>query len=330
MSSSLRSPVPDTLFFRGRPGDPRLGEWVVPVETPPEGMKRLVDVVLLGCADDTGVRLNRGRAGASEGPNGIRKHLFKMTPPMDLEWEDKIRLFDLGNVVPGADISETHARVRALSSGVAKRGALLVLLGGGHDFAAPGFLGYLEGLAARESKQAALINVDPHLDVRPLENDLPHSGTPFRQILESDRLSGKRFVEFGARANRNSREAYAYAKGKGTRILTLEALRGSAGSCDKRYRAELTRVATGATIVGATFDMDACESAEGVSAAPVIGFSALEMCQMASAAGRAPKVRYFEFAEVAPPLDPTERSSRIGAEMVFAFLRARAESARTR
>ncbi|MFM8315844.1 MAG: arginase family protein, partial [Deltaproteobacteria bacterium] len=57
--------------------------------------------------------------------------------------------------------------------------------------------------------------------------------------------------------------------------------------------------------------------------APVIGFSASELYTLAALAGSQLKVRFFEIAEVAPPLDTSERSSRIAAELLYAFLRSR-------
>ena len=172
--------------------------------------------------------------------------------------------------------------------------------------------------------------MDPHLDVRPLENECPHSGSPFRQILESKELRGKNFVEFGTRACRNARSHYEYCLKKGVRILTLETLRVKAKSMEKLFAEESRKLAKASMLLGATFDMDSCQETEGVSAAPVLGFTAWELCRMASIAGAEKKVHYFEIAEVAPSLDTTERSSRIAAEMIHSFLCARALSRKRR
>jgi arginase family enzyme len=65
--------------------------------------------------------------------------------------------------------------------------------------------------------------------------------------------------------------------------------------------------------------MDACNELEGVSAAPVLGFTAWELCQFAFLAGSNPKIGYLELAEVAPSLDPTGRGARIAAEVIYYF-----------
>ena len=109
-------------------------------------------------------------------------------------------------------------------------------------------------------------------------------------------------------------------------IKTLEAIRDGKGSAENQFRLELNRLAKRSDFVGVTFDMDCCHEGEGTSAAPVLGFSAGEMTRFAALAGASLKVRYLEIAEVAPPLDPAERTSRIAAEMIAAFLLARARA----
>lgn len=324
MPNLTRNPVTPSLLFKGRPEDPRVGEWVRAIDSTDAIIREKREaIVIYGCPDDKGVLINRGRAGAKEGPDAIRKHFYKMALPMDLEWEKRITLYDLGNLIPSDDILETHRRASAFAESIAGAGATVIALGGGHDFGAPNFLGFAQG--SKSNRKLGLINVDPHLDVRPLENDRPHSGTPFRQILESKRLARGQFVEFGARASRNARSHFAYAKKNGVKILTLESILRKAPTPARQFASELTALSKKSSQCGVTFDMDACADGEGVSAAPVIGFSAWQMHEMAYAAGKNRKVKFLEFAEVAPPLDPVERTSRIAAELIYAFLRGRAE-----
>lgn len=318
-------PIPKELLFRGRPGDPRLGEWVQLVNTPPKATAHKESAVILGTPDDTGVIKNLGRPGAKEGPNSIRKYLYKMAQPMDLNWESRLVLCDAGNTPIFDSILETHQAAQALATGVASEGHTLITLGGGHDVAAPHFLGFVEGRRKINPREkVGLINVDPHLDVRELENGAPHSGTPFRQILDSGAISGDGFVEFGTRSNRNSRNHFEYVKNRNVSVMTWEQLRERPEPISHAFKNQLDRLGRNHHSLGITIDLDSCSEAEGMSAAPVIGFSATELYALASLAGSQLKVRFFEIAEVAPPLDPTHRSSRIAAELVYAFLRSRA------
>ncbi len=317
----MQSINPTDLFTKGREGDPRLGESVQVIHTLKSLKAALNPLVLYGCPDDTGVKHNRGRAGAAQGPDSIRKHLYKMTSSMHMDWTKKFTLFDAGNIDVSNSILETHKNAFDAAKLYAENQSTVIALGGGHDFAAPNFLGFIDGI---KTKKAGLINIDPHLDVRELENNLPHSGTPFRQILESGKISPKNFVQFGARSNRNAKSHYEWCKKQKVQISTWEQIRLKPTPVAKQFTSYLTKLSKVSDVVGVTIDIDCCESAEGSSAAPVLGFTATELYFIAKAAGLQKKVRFLEICEVAPSLDSTERSSRIAAEIIFAFLEARA------
>jgi formiminoglutamase len=327
MSQNFLVPTNPEIFFRGRPNDPRLGDFVKPVgQLPPLQQKAAKEIVaIIGFPDDEGVTRNRGRAGAKGGPDGIRKHLYKLCPPMDFDWEKSLEVFDVGNLVPSSPITDTHDRAQESVRALAERGSTVIALGGGHDFAAPTCLGAAEGFQKFLGKKSAvgLINIDPHLDVRPLEANLPHSGTPFRVILEKKVL--KSLSAFGIRTNRNARDHYQYAVDNGMKIFTLDTLRLGKKSVESAFDTEIKRLAKTSAILGVTLDLDSCFEAEGSSAAPVLGFSTWEICRFAYRAGLEPKVKWFELAEAAPSLDPTERIGRIAAEAIFYFLLGRAE-----
>lgn len=318
MKATLSQPAPAEVFFKGRPDDPRLGDWVKSSEPNQAVQSDRKGFVLFGYPDDLGVRLNKGRAGAKDGPNSIRKHLYKMARP---EGWGGIELLDWGNIEITDDIVENHARAEKLAKLASEKGFTGIFLGGGHDYAAPSFLGATSGTAA--GAKWGLINIDPHLDVRPWENKLPHSGTPFRTILESGKLAGENFVEFGARTSRNSSAHWKYCQEKQVQIDTWETIRVNEKRPAELFGHRLWQLATKTQRIGVTFDMDACFETEGVSAPAVVGFSAWEMIEMAGVAGRCAEVRYIEVAEVAPALEGAERSSRIAAEIIHAFLSAR-------
>ncbi len=329
---SFLTPTPDSLFFDGRKDDPRLGSWVKPRSKglpPMESFTKKREILIItGAPDDEGVHRNRGRRGAQSGPNGIRSHLYKMTPPMDLAWEEKIELWDFGNLIPAGEIHVTHDRAEEAARAISEAGATLIALGGGHDFCAPHVKGFLEGQRERKKKKPsfALLNVDPHLDMRPMGDNGPNSGTPFRQILENKWVLGKNLVAFGTRPNRNSREHFAFAKSQKVRIRTWEELALSKRGFPAEFSLELMALSRKADLVGVTLDLDSCCEAEGTSAAPVLGFSTWDLCQMAYLCGKNKKVRFFELAEAAPSLDFNERIARVGAEILYFFLRGRAEA----
>lgn len=307
------------LFFKGRPGDPRLGDFTSFVPSDSLVKSKKPTITLLGAPDDLGVRLNRGRPGAKEGPDGVRESFYKFAAPGDPNFE-KIRLLDAGNITVLDDIIKNHSLAFDASASICASGSVLVAIGGGHDYAAPHLMGAFEGISRiSKHRRFGIINVDPHLDVRPLENGLPHSGTPFRQILESGVVNGRNLVEFGARIGRNSREHFIYCKSKKVQVVGFEQIRRSTSSALK-FKYCLNNLARTSDHIGVTIDLDSCCDLDGASAAAVIGFSAWELCQFAYLAGANKKVSVLELAELAPSLDPTGRSARIAAEVAFHFL----------
>ncbi len=318
----ISTPAPNEVFFRGRPGDLRLGEWVsIAAEMTPHRAKKR-EVVLIGYPDDQGVKRNRGRAGAALGPDAIRKHLYRMTVPADRLWEKNFHLYDLGNSPISTRLPQTHAAAQALAAAAAMANRTGICLGGGHDFAAPTFLGFQ---SSAPNARWGLINIDPHLDTRELEGEETHSGNPFRVLLESGALKGRDFTEFGARTQRNTRSSWEFCRKQKVNLMTLESIRTKKSGAAVAFHSELGRLGRQCKQLGVTIDMDSCSETEGSSAAPVLGFSSWELCCFASIAGKNPKVRYLEIAEVAPSLEPTERASRIASEILYAFLDARSK-----
>lgn len=308
-----------SLFFKGRPGDPRLGEWATASQIEELHTHSGSTIAILGAPDDLGVRLNRGRPGAQGGPDAVREALYKFALPPNKNIES-FRLIDVGNIHTCDEILINHEQAFNAASIVGSSGATLIAIGGGHDYAAPHFLGLFSGISTSAKKQKfGLINVDPHLDVREFENNLPHSGTPFRQILESGVVQGKNLVQFGARLGRNANAHFEYCRKHHVKVQQFADI-STKPSTVKVFKKTLDALVKRTDRVGLTIDMDSCREVEGASAAAVVGFSALELCQFAHLAGRSPKVVGLEIAEIAPNLDPTGRSARIAAEVIFHFI----------
>ncbi|VEL21701.1 unnamed protein product [Protopolystoma xenopodis] len=83
-----------------------------------------------------------------------------------------------------------HQRHRSLVSQCLSEGHLPVCLGGGNDQSWPNGAAWIEHWrqCSRDSTcRFGVINVDAHLDVRPLCSEGGHSGSPFRQLIEFSR-----------------------------------------------------------------------------------------------------------------------------------------------
>ncbi|GAC1347653.1 MAG: formimidoylglutamase [Myxococcales bacterium] len=316
----LRSPD-ESAIFHGTPEDPRLGDqWSFGPARPAFGPG---SVALLGFADDRGVVNGGGRPGAHLGPRELRRFLSRLTPGMDGE-VSAVSIHDLGDAAPGGadgaaalSIEETHALAEDAALEALRGGSCLVLLGGGHDGAFASHAALLRALPAQGTVCA--INVDAHLDVRPLRDGQITSGTPFRRL--KDRF-GARYtaIEFGLQPQHNAAAHARWAAANGFALLSLAGER-ALGPLPERFARALA-LSRAADAVAVSLDLDSVQaaSAPGVSAPCPDGFSPGELLAFARAAGREPRVRVLDVMELSPPLDLDGRTARLGAAAVWQFL----------
>lgn len=301
-----QSADPALFFTRNDAADPRLGERA----GGDDAAYPASQVVLLGCPQDEGVRRNKGRPGAAQGPAEIRRALYKMSA----NGLDSLSVFDAGDVVPGASLEDTHATHERVVVQLLADGKRVVVLGGGNDISYPD--------CAALSKQAGDIlafNIDAHFDVRP---DQPrNSGTPYRQLLEEGLLAPARFHELGSQPFCNAAAHAQYLKDKGARVVPLAALRAKGAA---RVVRRALREARPAQAVFWGFDLDVVNAAEapGVSAPNPLGLSGAELCELAALAGAERRTRVVEFSEMNPAFDVDGRTARLAAAAIWHYLAA--------
>lgn len=303
-----------------RPDDPRLGECVTFWrEGAPE--LRPGQPVLVGFPQDEGVRRNQGRPGAADAPSAIRHWLYRLTP-----WDAargvhlaSLDLLDVGNVRIAGDLEESQQALAEVIAALLTAGAVPIVLGGGHETAYGHYLGYV-----RAGRETAILNLDAHLDVRPLRDGRGHSGSPFRQALEhpTQPLRGDRYVVLGAQPFAVSREHQAYVQEKGgvirwaSRSSLLYVLNG-------HFRHEYKRLSADGCSVYVTLDSDVvCQAnVPGVSAPNPLGLPGRALAACAAVAGECPAVSSFDLVEINPSFDRDGQSARWAALVVWHFLR---------
>ena len=293
------------LFHRNEEGDPRLGEVVRwHLEDYVDGQ-----VILLGCPQDEGVRRNGGRVGAGAAPDSIRTWLYRLVAPAG------VTLFDLGNTIIQPTLEETHLVQQQIVEQIIADGKTLIVLGGGNDLSYPDCAGL-----AHICGEVLAFNIDAHLDVR--DNPIRNSGTPYRMLLEGGHLQAGNFYEMAYQPFAVAHAHLHYVREKGNFAYSLRDLREQGVmNVFQRILAQNRR----AIFWG--IDVDSVNSAEapGVSAPNPLGLGGDELCQITELAGRNPNTRLIEFTEVNPTYDLDNRTSRLVAVAIHAFLSAREE-----
>lgn len=308
MIHSALVPPADAFRSRNDATDPRVGDRVRPLAELDELAPG--DVVLLGVRNEQGVLANHGRPGAAQGPAGFRQAFFKLTAAT-LQGR---RCHDAGDLPEDLPYATRFGLQGEVVAALLRRGALPVVIGGGHDCSYGNYL----GLAALGP--TAVVGVDAHLDLRP--DPGPNSGNPFFRMLEhglpGDALSLVGLVPW---VNAEAHLAYGLARGAAFQFLA------PGGEAEVLAAAGAALARAGTRRMLATFDLDAFSASVlcGVSAPNPWGLSLDLGLQLARRFGAAPAVAALDLMELAPPLDPSGLSARSAAFLAAAFLQGLAE-----
>lgn len=304
----------DLLSVRQDPQDPRLSEFFLPRTE--QKAPSICPFALAGYPDDEGISLNGGRPGASEAPNVIRRMLSKMTPP-HLDVPSPL-IEDWGNLSTEIPLKQRHEEVFKAATQSYNENRKWIGLGGGHDYGYPDCAAFVECFKS-ESTKPLVINIDAHLDVRPLTQGLS-SGTPFFRLLESH--SGFDFLEIGIQSQCNSLHHLNWLKSKGGRYLNWETIEDSSQSLSQLVKQTLGDWLQVNRPCFLSVDIDAFSSsyAMGCSQSWPTG---LEPGQFFPLLGRLSDIfdiKGLGIYEVSPPLDLDHRTSKLAALILHRFL----------
>lgn len=267
-------------------------------------------VVILGLADDQGVRNVGGRPGACQGPEAFRSKFYRFARN-----SLSFPLYDLGDLQPEDTIEATHEAAKEAIKLIHAAGHFPLLIGGGHDLAFPEAMALLEH---ERMKPLQFINLDAHLDLRNSYNGIT-SGSPWYLLAESLNFKNSRskLLEIGIQTQCNSRELVEYAQKRKIEILWLHELRQKETSLEKLLAA---RLKSGISLVSLDIDGVRWSDAPGCSAPQNTGFTAEEAINMSFVAGKSKTVRSFGIYELCPPLDKDNQTAALVARCAYAFL----------
>ncbi len=311
---AIFNPCDPSLFFKStKPMDTRLGEIAIPAsETLPEGA-----VHLAGYPDDEGIRLNGGRAGAGQAPDVIRKYFYKMTPSAWAPTE--LTLIDRGNLKSLGSLEERHRELQQEVTLALQARGRWIGLGGGHDYGYPDAAGFLASL--RESTYKPLvINFDAHLDVRPIDQGLS-SGTPFFRLLSDQTLPAFDFLEVGLQAQCNSPAHLQWLRKRGGQAWSLDDLLLK-GQFVETFMEAAAPYLLHPRPTFLSVDIDAFSSAfaPGCSQSWSTGLVPNDFIRLLRLLKKRLDLRGLRIYEVSPPLDQDDRTSKLAAQILHAFL----------
>lgn len=265
------------------------------------------DFVLHGFAVDEGVKRNKGRVGAKEAPDLLRKNIsnFPVINPNFI-------LKDFGDIsCTDGNLEYAQTKLSDKIQLVLQKGAKSVVFGGGHEVM---FAHYSGIKKAFPEQKIGIINIDAHFDNREIEADTgASSGTGFWQIAQESDIHS---LHIGIQRNSNTLKLFDTAHQYGMKYLLAEEL--FFDNLPNLY-SKITEFLDQSDIVYLTICMDVfnVSIAPGVSALAYNGiFADSAFLHLFKMIVSSEKLLAMDVAEVNPTYDGNEITCRLAASLV--------------
>lgn len=285
--------------------------WHQVIAEPEAGMP---GTCLLGFASDLGVRLNRGRTGAAEGPAALRRSLASLAAHHDHP------LYDAGTVTTVDDLPASQGAYANRVTGLLEDRHFVIGLGGGHEIGWGSFLGMRQWLKQHDpDARVGILNFDAHFDLRQPSPDAT-SGTPFMQAAQWCREQGRdfRYACIGISEAANTLALFNRAKSLRVHYLKdLDCIEVHANPFIRRFIGELDYL-----YVTVCLDALPASMAPGVSAPSALGITPGFLIHCLTEIKRCcvhAHCRWLlaDVAELNPALDIDHRTARVAARIVW-------------
>ncbi len=267
---------------------------------------------LIGFCSDEGVRRNKGRVGAAQGPAAMRKTLAS------LAWHQSAPVYDAGDVVcAGEDLEAAHSALAEQVAECLAHRQLPIVMGGGHEVAFGSWSGLAQHLATQEEcPRIGIINFDAHFDLRD-PGFVVSSGTPFAQIAQVCEQKDWPFQYACLGVSRGSNTRALFDKAEQLQVLTWED-RTMTQSRLAEMHSELGDFIGRCDHLYLTIDIDVFPAAQapGVSApaARGVALDVIEpLIEQITASG---KLRLADLAELNPEFDVDGHTARLAARLI--------------
>lgn len=269
----------------------------------------------IGFCCDEGIRRNKGRVGAAEGPLAIRQALAKM--PLQRQ---TILCYDAGDITcQDGDLESAQKTLAEAVTLLLQHSITPIVLGGGHEMA----FGHYQGLAHAFPQDAiGIINFDAHFDMRPLlTQQQGSSGTPFLQIAQLNEAAQRRFDYncIGIQSSGTIPALFATAKKYDAHFLFADDMYQKDPSLCTTFIERI--IADNALLyVSLCLDVFAAPYAPGVSAPQPLGLTPWQLIPCIRQLAQSGKVISYDIAELSPHYDSDQRTAKLAANFIYEII----------
>lgn len=267
------------------------------------------------------------RPGASHGPRAIRDASSHFAfgqnyhYDYDITYSDHLAIVDCGDVDGVAGNAErTFERTERALDEIYAAGCFPVLLGGDHSTTIPG----ARALARHTDGPMGFVVFDTHLDTAPdVDGETLGHCSPVHRVLDLPNVDGRNVVIIGAHGAANPKSEQEVADLYGVTVFTVRDI--DRLGIDEVAKRALALAMAGTEHFYLSVDIDVLDGAYawGTCGPEIGGITGRELVRGLEIVGSGP-VGAADCVEVAPFLDPSGNTARVGARVVVDVLALRA------
>ena len=295
----------------------RWHQWIRELDLRKEypSQKNRTGFAFLGFKSDEGIRRNKGRPGASKGPDSIRRELANLP----CYFSEKVQLFDAGDILcENGNLEESQQKLSEAATRLLELNLFPIVLGGGHEIALGHYRGIRNMLDQHQPKsRIGIFNLDAHFDLRPYPNG-GSSGTMFRQIADENTEQKRPFSYFcaGVQRHSNTIELFKTAQELGVQyLLAKDMARGDHWQIIEKVDFFVSQ--NDSIYLTICSDVFSTAFAPGVSAAQPLGVDPELVLKMLKRIISTGKVISFDIAEVSPRFDQDHITASLAKVIIF-------------
>jgi arginase family enzyme len=268
------------------------------VHTPSEPVKNIEDndLIILGIPEDR----NSDNTGSAMAPDRIRFFLYMLN-----KIPNKLRIYDIGNLKPGARPNDTYYGLRDVLNYLLEEGNNVVLLGGTQDIDYGVCMTF-----TKKNKRLHYLSVDPRIDFS-LESNVFGSETYLNKLLMDDEEIFQ-YTNLGHQVYYTDLEKIHFLQDKYYNTVRLGQLRENLIHSEPILRES--------HVISMDMTSIRMSDAPGSYRPSPNGLFGEEACQLSRYAGMSTANRVFGIYETNPRFDINGQTSHLAAQMVWYYM----------
>ena len=243
---------------------------------------------------------NSKNKGTSKAPDKIREQLYS------LNYSGKLKIVDLGNLLPGKSVNDTYSAVSDIVSTLLKNNVIPIILGGSQDLTVAIYDAY-----CKQNRSVSLVCIDPKFDIGYQKNDF-NSESFLSQIILNKGKNLYNYTNLGYQAFYCNKDELKLINKLNFDAYRLGQIRSNIEDIEPVMR--------DADMISIDIRSVKQSDAPAHQFPSPNGFYSEEICQLSRYAGLSDRVSSFGIFDLNPKFDLNEITSGLAAQIIWYFI----------